>query len=100
MVLVPGGGGRGASDYTDRRPDWAFKHEEVFSPSGARKKWMGDIDWAKENNTMAGLVIHPWMLVINAGEVQVVKDLLRHAKDQGAWFATVDGLIDLAQQSA
>ena len=37
---------------------------------------MGDIDWAKENGLMTGLVIHPWMLAINAGEVQVVKDVL------------------------
>ena len=48
-VLVPGGEGRGASDYTDRRPDWAFTHEEAFSPTWARRKWMEDIDWAKAN---------------------------------------------------
>ncbi len=95
-VLVPGGKGRGASDYTDRRPDWALVHEEAFSPEGARQKWMANIDWAKENGRMAGLVIHPWMLMINSGEVQVVKDVINYAHDQGAWMATVDGLIELA----
>ncbi len=96
-VLVPGGQSRGGSDYTDRRPFWAEKHEEAFSPTYARKKWLGDIDWAKENGLMTGLVIHPWMLMINPGEVQVVKDIIRYAKDEGAWFATVAGLIDLAE---
>lgn len=46
---------------------------------------------------MAGVVIHPWMLMINPGEVQVVKDVIRYAVDQGAWLATVDGLIELAK---
>ena len=91
-VLVPGGQSRGASDYTDRRPYWALVHEEAFSPEGARRKWMGNIDWAKENGCMAGLVVHPWMLMINAGEIQVVKDVIRYAVDQGAWMATVGGL--------
>lgn len=95
-VLVPGGTSRGASDYTDRRPYWAELHEEAFSPTGARKKWMALIDWAKANNQMAGLVVHPWMLMINAGEVQVVRDVLRYAVDEGAWMATVGGLIELA----
>jgi len=95
-VLVPGGKGRGDSDYTDRRPYWAELHEEAFSPTGARKKWMALIDWAETNGQMAGLVVHPWMLMINAGEVQVVKDVLTYAKERGAWFATVSGLIDLA----
>jgi len=26
-----------------------------------------------------------------------VKDIIRYAKDEGAWFATVAGLIDLAE---
>ena len=95
-VLVPGGKGRGASDYTDRRPYWAELHEEAFSPTGARKKWMAMIDWAKENRSMAGLVVHPWMLMINPGEVQVVKDVVRYAVDEGCWMATVGGLIELA----
>ena len=95
-VLVPGGMSRGASDYTDRRPYWAELHEEAFSPTGARKKWMALIDWAKANNQMAGLVVHPWMLMINAGEVQVVKDVIRYAVEEGAWMATVEGLIELS----
>lgn len=98
-ILVPGAKyRRGASDYTDRRPYWALKHEEAFSPAGARKKWMADIDFAKEHGSMASLVVHPWMLMINAGEIQVVKDVLNYARDQGAWFATVKGLIDLAKE--
>jgi peptidoglycan/xylan/chitin deacetylase (PgdA/CDA1 family) len=100
-ILVPGSLNRGASDYTDRRPYWALVHEEAFSPTGARKKWMANIDWAKETGRMAGLVVHPWMLMINPGEIQVVKDVIRYARDQGGWLATVDGLIELAlaQQS-
>jgi len=97
-VLVPGGLSRGASDYTDRRPFWAALHEEAFSPTYARQKWMANLDWAKENGLMAGLVVHPWMLMINPGEVQVVKDVIRYAKDEGAWFATIGGLIDLAEE--
>lgn len=95
-VLVPGGQNRGASDYTDRRPYWAEVHKEAFSTTYARQKWMANIDWAKENGLMTGLVVHPWMLVINPGEVQVVKDVIKYAKDEGAWFATVAGLIELA----
>ena len=53
----------------------------------------------KPTNTLTDLVIHPWMLTINAGEVQVVKGLLRYAKEEGAWFATVAGLIDLAESN-
>ncbi len=53
----------------------------------------------KPTNTLTDLVIHPWMLTINAGEVQVVKDLLRYAKEEGAWFATVAGPIDLAESN-
>jgi peptidoglycan/xylan/chitin deacetylase (PgdA/CDA1 family) len=34
--------------------------------------------------------------MINPGEVRVVKDVIKYARDQGAWFATVDGLIELA----
>ena len=99
-VVVPGADGRGASDYTDRRPDWAGAHEEVFSPDGARDKWIANIDWAEEHGRMTTLVIHPWMLAINAGEVQVVKDVLRYARGRGAWFATVAGLIDMASDEA
>jgi peptidoglycan/xylan/chitin deacetylase (PgdA/CDA1 family) len=95
-VLLPGALSRIASDYTDRRPYWALKHEEVFSPTDAKTKWMADIDWAKAHSRMASLVVHPWMLMINAGETQVVKDVIRHAQDQGAWMATVGGLIELA----
>lgn len=97
-ILVAGGKYRfGASDYTDRRPYWALAHEEAFSPTGARKKWMANIDKAKEMGAMAGLVVHPWMLMINPGEIQVVKDVIRYAVDQGAWMATVEGLIELAK---
>jgi peptidoglycan/xylan/chitin deacetylase (PgdA/CDA1 family) len=95
-VLIPGNQNRGGSDYTDRRPDWAGAHEEVFSPQRAKKKWMADIDWAKENSRMCGVVFHPWMLMINPGEVQVLKDVISYARNQGAWFATVEGLITLA----
>ena len=98
-VLVPGDRSRGASDYTDRRPYWALVHEEAFSPTDAREKWMGHIDRARADGGMAGLVVHPWMLMINPGEVQVVKDVIRYAVDQGAWMATVAGLIDLAKAS-
>jgi len=101
-VLLPGDQVRGASDYTDRRPDWAQVHEEAFNPEGARQQWMANIDWAKQNNSMASLVIHPWMLMVNPGEVKVVKDVLNYARDQGAWLATVGGLIELslAQKSS
>ena len=57
---------------------------------------MDNHDWAIETGQMAGLVVHPWMLMINPGEVQVVKDVIRYAKKEGAWFATVKGLIELA----
>jgi len=73
-ILVPGGQNRGASDYTDRRPYWALVHEEAFSPEGARRKWMANIDWAKENGRVAGLVIHPWMLMINPVVLQALDD--------------------------
>ena len=53
---------------------WAAASEEAFSPTNARQKWIDNLDWAKRNGLMAGLVIHPWMLVVNPGEVQVVKD--------------------------
>lgn len=96
-VLVPGGVGRGASDYTDRRPYWAELHEEAFSSTGARAKWTAMIDEAKKDGTMAGLVVHPWMLMINPGEVQVVKEVIRYAVDEGAWMATVGGLIRLGR---
>ncbi len=97
QVLVPGGQSRGASDYTDRRPYWAAAYEEAFSPTNARQKWIDNLDWAKRNGLMAGLVIHPWMLMVNPGEVQVVKDVIHCARDMGAWFATVKGLIELAE---
>jgi peptidoglycan/xylan/chitin deacetylase (PgdA/CDA1 family) len=99
-ILIPGAQGRGASDYTDRRIDWAAIHEEAFSPAGARKKWMAMIDWAKQNNTMCSLVVHPWMLVANPGEVQVVKDIVRYARDQGGWLGTFDQVADLAKAQA
>lgn len=98
-VLVPGDQNRGASDYTDRRFYWASVHEEAFSPEGARQKWMANIDWAKEQGLMTSLVVHPWMLMINPGEVQVVKDVINYARGQGAWLATVEGLIELALTS-
>jgi len=96
-ILMPGMLNRGGSDYTARRPYWALVHEEAFSPAGARRKWMANVDWAKETGRMCGFVFHPWMLMINPGEIQVVKDLIRYARDQGAWMATVSGLIDLAK---
>ena len=100
-IMVAGGKHRfAASDYTDRRPFWALVHEEVFSPTGARKKWMANIDRAKEAGSMAGLVVHPWMLMINPGEVQVVKDVIRYAVDQGAWMATVAGLVELGKAAS
>ena len=40
-----------------------------------------------------------WVRAINAGEVQVGKDLLRYAKEEGAWVATVAGRIDLAESN-
>jgi peptidoglycan/xylan/chitin deacetylase (PgdA/CDA1 family) len=96
-ILVPGRLNRGGSDYTDRRPYWALKHEEVFSPTDARAIWKANVDWAKANGRMCGFVFHPWMLMINAGEIQVVKDLIRYARDQGAWMANVEGLIEMAK---
>ena len=73
-VLVPGGQSRGASIIQIAAPYWAAASEEAFSPTNARQKWIDNLDWAKRNGLMAGLVIHPWMLVVNPGEVQVVKD--------------------------
>lgn len=95
-VLVPGDRSRGASDYSDRRRTWAQIHEEAFSPDGATAKWMKMIDWAKEQGQMCSLVIHPWMLAINPGEVKVVKDIITYARDQGAWLGTYDQVADLA----
>lgn len=95
-ILVPGDQNRGASDYTDRRPYWALVHEEAFSPTSARQKWIAALDWAKANGRLFSLVIHPWMLMVNPGEIKVVKDVINYARDQGAWFGTVEGLIKLA----
>jgi peptidoglycan/xylan/chitin deacetylase (PgdA/CDA1 family) len=95
-ILVPGDQGRGFTDECDRRPYWALKHEEAFNPPGALKKWKVGIDWAKQNGGMASLVIHPWMLMVNPGELKVAKEVIRYAVDQGAWMVTVEGLIGLA----
>ena len=57
------------------------------------------IDAAKTSGQMAGLVVHPWMLMINPGEVQVVKDVVRYAVEEGCWMATVSGLIELAGEA-
>ena len=83
--------------YRSPPPHWVAASEEAFSPINARQKWIDNLDWAKRNGLMAGLVIHPWMLMVNPGEVQVVKDVIHCARDIGAWFATVKGLIELAE---
>jgi len=95
-VLVPPDQARGASDWSDRRRDEPWI-EEAFSPEGARQKWMALIDDAKAQGRMCSLVIHPWMLMINPGEVQVVKDVINYAREQGAWLGTYDQLAGLAQ---
>ncbi len=37
--------------------------------------------------------------MINAGEQKVVREVLRYAAEEGAWFATVEGLIELASSA-
>lgn len=95
QVLVMGDQGRGASDYSSRRRTWARVHEEAFSPEGATQKWKGMIDWARENGSLCGLVIHPWMMMINPGEVKVVREVISYARDQGGWMGTYDALADM-----
>ena len=97
-VLVPGSLMPIGTDYTDRRPYWALRHEEAFSPTGARREWKSRVDAARESGGIYMFVVHPWMLMVNAGEVQVVKDVIRYAQDLGAWFATVGGLIEMAKR--
>ncbi|MBV7332054.1 polysaccharide deacetylase family protein [Chloroflexi bacterium TSY] len=94
-ILVNADLAEGASDWSDRRRDEPWI-EEAFSPTRAREKWMAMIDRAKSQERMCSLVIHPWMLMINPGEVQVVKDVITYAREQGAWLGTYDQLADLA----
>ena len=95
-ILVSGDRRRGASDYSARRRTWAEIHEEAFCPDVATRKWQAMIDWAKDNGRMCTLVVHPWMTMINAGEIKVIKDVITYARDQGAWMGTFDQLADLA----
>jgi peptidoglycan/xylan/chitin deacetylase (PgdA/CDA1 family) len=97
-MLVLGSNTFLSSDYTDRRPYWALKHEEAFSPAGARTKWKALIDQTKAAGGIYMPVIHPWMLMVNAGEMQVVRDVIRYAVDQGGWMATVGGLLEMAKR--
>jgi hypothetical protein len=36
------------------------------------------------------------MMMVNPDEVKVVKDVISYARNEGAWMATVGGLIELA----
>lgn len=85
---------RGASDWTDRRegPPW---FESVFNADAARQKWCSGIDYAHEQGGAFHLVVHPWMLHANEGELRVVKDVIAHAKAKDAWIGTWNELADL-----
>jgi hypothetical protein len=85
---------RGASDWTDRRegPPW---FESVFSADAARQKWSSDIDYAHDQGGSFHLVVHPWMLHANEGELRVIKDVIAYATGKDAWIGTWDELADL-----
>jgi len=85
---------RGASDWTDRRegPPW---FESVFSADVARRKWYSGIDDAHEHGAAFQLVVHPWMLHANEGELRVIRDVIAYAKEKDAWIGTWDELADL-----
>ena len=85
---------RGASDWTDRR-EGAPWFEGVFSPQVARQRWYAGIDHAAEYGGAFHLVVHPWMLHVNEGELYVVKDVIAYARQKEAWIGTWDDLITL-----
>ncbi len=93
-VLIGGRQGYGASDWSGRRREWPWI-EEPWSPETALRRWKSNIDKAKTEGKMASLVVHPWMLHINEGEVKVVQELLRYANEQGAWLGGYDKVADL-----
>lgn len=94
-ILVPGRQSYGASDWSGRRREWPWI-EEPWSPETALRRWTGMIDRAKEEGKLATLVVHPWMLHINEGEVKVVQHVLHHAVEQGAWLTSYDRIADVA----
>ncbi len=94
-ILVPGRERYSASDWSGRRREWPWI-EEPWSAGTALRRWQALIDRAKEAGQVATLVVHPWMLQINEGEVKVVQQVLRYAAAQGAWLAGYDQLADRA----
>jgi peptidoglycan/xylan/chitin deacetylase (PgdA/CDA1 family) len=87
QVLALAGRRRGVSDWSARRQEWPWI-EEPWSAGGARERWQAEIDRAGEEGALFSLVVHPWMLHINEGEWGVLRDVLRHARDRGAWLTT------------
>jgi peptidoglycan/xylan/chitin deacetylase (PgdA/CDA1 family) len=94
-ILVLGRQRYGASDWSGRRREWPWI-EEPWSPETALRRWTGLIDRAQAEGELATLVVHPWMLHSNEGEVRVVQQVLRHAAEQGAWLTSYDRIADLA----
>lgn len=95
-LLVSGGQRHSASDWSGRRREWPWI-EEPWSAGTALRRWMGLIDRARADRGLATLVVHPWMLQINEGEVKVLQQVLRYAAAQGAWLTGYDRLADLAR---
>ena len=88
---------QGASDWTDRRQGSPW-FEGVFSPEVARQRWFAGIDCACEQGGSFQLVVHPWMLHANEGELRVVKDVIDYSKQKNAWMGTWDELVDLKSE--
>lgn len=92
-IMVTGRANYGASDWSGRRREWPWI-EEPWSPETAIRRWTGLIDRAKADGKLMTLVVHPWMLHINEGEVKVVQQVLRHAVEQGGWLTNYGAIVD------
>ncbi|HEX2034980.1 MAG TPA: polysaccharide deacetylase family protein [Chloroflexota bacterium] len=92
-LLVSGRTGLGGSDWSARRREWPWI-EEPWSPQAALARWKGQIDRARQARAVATLAVHPWMLQINEGEVRVIQEVLRYAKDEGGWLTSYDAIVD------
>src|SRR5262249_37441278 len=92
-ILVPGQRNFGVSDWSGRRREWPWI-EEPWSSETALQRWTETIDRAKTEGTMMTIVIHPWMLHINEGEVKVVRQILRHAVEEDGWLTSYGAIVD------
>jgi len=87
-VQVPPAGMRWIWDWTSLQPGWP-----AFTTLRASEDWQAAVDDAVAEAGLVGLIVHPWIVHTNAGELDAIAGILDYARQRGACFQTFDDVV-------